>query len=90
LQNQLHNLPRFCLIFGKIPNQERQSSEIGKAYIQLDPKFQYDGNKEALKTSITAFAKENCAPYEVPKIIENSDEFPLTNVGKINKKLLRK
>jgi len=73
-----------------IPNPDRPGSEIVKAYIQLDPSYEYDGNQEALKADITKFAKENCAPYEVPKLIEFSDELPLTAVGKIDKKILRK
>jgi long-chain acyl-CoA synthetase len=73
-----------------IPNPDRPGSEIVKAILQLDPNYEYDGNEEALKVDITAFAKENCAPYEVPKIIEFAEELPLTVVGKIDKKALRK
>ena len=73
-----------------IPNPDRPGSEIVKAYIQLDPNYEYDGNEDALKAEITKFAKEKCAPYEVPKIIEFSDDLPLTAVGKIDKKILRK
>ncbi|MFW9942012.1 MAG: AMP-binding protein [Candidatus Thorarchaeota archaeon] len=72
-----------------IPNPERPGSEIVKAFIQLDPDFKYDGNKEALNEDIIAFARENCAPYEVPKSIEITEELPLTTVGKVDKKLLR-
>jgi long-chain acyl-CoA synthetase len=73
-----------------IPNPERPGSEIVKAFIQLDPEFSYDGNEAALKEDILAFAKENCAPYEVPKSFEITEELPLTAVGKVDKKLLRK
>jgi len=73
-----------------IPNPERPGSELVKAFIQLDPEYQYDGNEEALKADIINFAKENCSPYEVPKFIEISEEIPLTSVGKIDKKVLRK
>jgi long-chain acyl-CoA synthetase len=73
-----------------IPNPDRPGSEIVKAILQLDPNYEYDGNEEALKEDITAFAKEHCAPYEVPKIIELAKELPLTVVGKIDKKALRK
>lgn len=73
-----------------IPNPDRPGSEIVKAYIQLDPSFEFDGNKEALKEDIISFAKEKCAPYEVPKIIEITEELPLTAVGKVDKKILRK
>ncbi len=72
-----------------IPNPDRPGSEIVKAYIQLAADYQFDGNEDALKADITAFAKENCSPYEVPKIIEIVDELPLTVVGKVDKKLLR-
>jgi len=70
-------------------NPDRPGSEIVKAYIQLDPDFQFDGDENALKNDIVAFAKEKCAPYEVPKIIEFMEEIPLTAVGKIDKKVLR-
>lgn len=73
-----------------IPNPDRPGSEFVKAFIQIDPKYEYDGNEDALKGSITAFAKENCSPYEVPKFIEFVEALPLTTVGKVDKKLLRK
>ncbi len=73
-----------------LPNPDRPGSEIVKAHIQLNPDFEYDGNEEALKEDITKFAKEKCAPYEVPKIIEIAEELPLTVIGKIDKKSLRK
>ncbi|MHA2392495.1 MAG: AMP-binding protein [Promethearchaeota archaeon] len=72
------------------PNPNRPGSEIVKAYIQIHQDYEYTGNEEDLKEEITNFAKNNCAPYEVPKIIEIVDELPLTTVGKIDKKVLRK
>jgi len=73
-----------------IPNPVRPGSELVKAYIQINPKYEFDGDKEKLKKKIKEFAKEKCAPYEVPKIIEFVEEIPLTSVGKIDKKVLRK
>ncbi|NVM35124.1 MAG: AMP-binding protein, partial [Candidatus Lokiarchaeota archaeon] len=73
-----------------VPNPDRPGSEIVKAIIQIAPDYEFDGDEKALKENITAFAKENCSPYEVPKIIEFSEELPLTVVGKVDKKLLRK
>ncbi|MFW9783812.1 MAG: AMP-binding protein, partial [Candidatus Heimdallarchaeota archaeon] len=73
-----------------VPNPDRPGSEIVKAFIQIDPSFDYDGNEEALKEDILIFAKDNCAPYEVPKLIEITEELPLTTVGKVDKKILRK
>jgi len=73
-----------------VPNPDRPGSEIVKAFIQLDPNYEYDGNEEKLKEDITKFAKENLSPYEVPKMIEIVEELPLTVVGKVDKKVLRK
>ncbi|TKJ23649.1 MAG: AMP-dependent synthetase [Promethearchaeota archaeon Loki_b32] len=73
-----------------VPNPDRPGSEIVKAFIQIAPDYEFDGDKEALKENITAFAKEKCSPYEVPKIIEFTEELPLTVVGKVDKKVLRK
>jgi long-chain acyl-CoA synthetase len=72
-----------------VPNPDRPGSEIVKAYIQLSPDYKFDGDEEALKEEIIQFAKENCSPYEVPKIIEITEELPLTTVGKVDKKVLR-
>jgi long-chain acyl-CoA synthetase len=73
-----------------LENPERPGSEIVKAFVQLDPDFRFDGDKEALKKDIISFAKEKVSPYEIPKIIEIINEMPLTAVGKIDKKVLRK
>jgi len=72
-----------------IPNPDRPGSEIVKAFIQINPDYEFDGNKEALKEDIIKFSKENLAPYEVPKLFEFSEELPLTVIGKIDKKVLR-
>ena len=72
------------------PNPSRPGSELVKAYIQVEPSYGFDGDETALKEDIIAFAKENCSPYEVPKEIEILKEIPLTPVGKVNKKSLRK
>jgi len=73
-----------------VPNPDRPGSEIVKAFIQIAPDYEFDGDEVALKENITAFAKEKCSPYEVPKIIEFTEELPLTLVGKVDKKILRK
>jgi len=71
------------------PNPDRPGSEIVNAHIQIDPAYPYDGNEEKLKQDIIEFAKEHCAPYEVPKKIHILTDIPLTAVGKIDKKVLR-
>jgi len=73
-----------------VPNPERPGSEIVKAYVVISPGYDYGGHESVLKEDISKFAKDKLAPYEVPKIIEFRTELPLTMVGKINKKILRK
>jgi long-chain acyl-CoA synthetase len=72
-----------------VPNPDRPGSEIVKAFVQLTPEHA-GGDKEALKKDILAFAKDKLTPYEVPKVIEFMDALPLTAVGKLDKKRLRK
>ncbi|MFW9929834.1 MAG: AMP-binding protein, partial [Candidatus Thorarchaeota archaeon] len=71
------------------PNPDRPGSEIVNAYIQVDPDYAYDGDEQKLTSEIEAFAKEQCAPYEVPKKFHIMKEIPLTAVGKVDKKILR-
>ncbi|UCD83816.1 MAG: AMP-binding protein [Deltaproteobacteria bacterium] len=73
-----------------VTNPDRPGSEIVKAFITIKPSYEFDGDEEALREDIIRFAKEKLAPYEVPKIIEFRKELPLTRVGKIDKKQLRK
>ncbi|MFX1275325.1 MAG: AMP-binding protein [Promethearchaeota archaeon] len=73
-----------------VPNPERPGSEIVKAFIQLHPNYEGHENQDELKEDILRHAKEKCAPYEIPKVIEFIEELPLTSVGKIDKKILRR
>jgi len=72
-----------------VDNPDRPGSEIVKAYIQLVPEYAGKDKKE-LEKDIVKFAKEKLAAYEVPKVIEFRDELPLTAVGKLDKKVLRR
>ena len=73
-----------------LPNPERPGSELVKAYVTIRPDYTFDGDEESLKAGILAMAKEKVTSYEVPKYIEIRKELPLTTVGKVDKKLLRK
>ena len=84
-----HPAINVCAIIGG-NNPERSGSELVKAYVILNPGYLVTGDMEVLKKAIIDFAKEKLAPYEVPKILEIRKELPLTNVGKIDKKVLRK
>jgi long-chain acyl-CoA synthetase len=72
-----------------IPHPDRPGSEVVKAFIQLTPEYAAR-DREAVKKEIDTYAKEKLSPYEVPKVIEFMDQLPLTAVGKLDKKRLRK
>ncbi len=76
-------------IIGTI-NPERPGSEIVKAYAVLKPEYPTGKDEETLKKEILDYARERLTPYEVPKVLEIRPELPLTSVGKIDKKILRK
>lgn len=57
--------------------------------VQLDRAYR-DRAEEGVRDEILAFAKENLSPYKVPKVIEFMEELPLTPIGKVDKKALRK
>ena len=69
------------------PNPDRPGSEIVKGYFVISTEYE---NEDESKASLTEWMKEKLSPYEVPKIIELRKELPLTLVGKVDKKLLRK
>ncbi|MFX1399526.1 MAG: AMP-binding protein [Promethearchaeota archaeon] len=80
-----HPAIEICASVG-IPDPDRPGSEIVKLYVLL--KEGYENNEET-KKDILNYAKENLAKYKVPKIIEISDQLPLTVIGKVDKKVLR-
>jgi long-chain acyl-CoA synthetase len=73
-----------------LQNPDNPGSELVKAFVTLAPGYPSDGDEEKLKADILKFAKEKLAPYEVPKNIEIREDLPLTPIGKIDKKELRK
>jgi long-chain acyl-CoA synthetase len=72
------------------PNPDRPGSELVEAYVKPAEGHPLAADRAALEKEIAAFAKEKLSPYEVPKRIHVLDELPLTTVGKVDKKVLRK
>jgi len=89
VEEKLYEQPaiEFCAIIG-VPNPKRPGSDMVKLVVQPKEEFK-DKDHEKLKADILAFARENCAPYKVPKIVEFIETMPLTLVGKVDKKALR-
>jgi len=88
VDNKMNKHPaiEICSCIG-IPDPDRPGSEIVKLFVLL--KKGYEASEE-IKADILKYAQENLAKYKIPKIIEISDNLPLTAVGKIDKKVLRK
>ena len=64
-----------------IPHEK--SGEQPKAFIKLK------AGETATEEEIKSFCKENMAGYKRPKIIEFRDEIPVSNVGKVLRRVLR-
>ena len=68
-----------------VPDPEREGSERIKVFIQL----REDYRGKVVEEDYMAYLKEKVAKYAVPRSITFLDELPLTEVFKVNKKVLR-
>jgi long-chain acyl-CoA synthetase len=62
---------------------DKKNGEQVKAYIKLR-----DG-ETATEDEIRAFCKKNMAGYKRPRQLEFKDEIPMSNVGKVLRRVLR-
>jgi long-chain acyl-CoA synthetase len=62
---------------------DAKSGEMVKAFVQLKP------GETATQEELMAFCKENMAGYKRPRVIEFRNEVPVSNVGKILRRVLR-
>ncbi len=62
---------------------DAKSGETVKAYVQLKP------GENASEAEILEFCKQNMAGYKRPKIIEFRETLPVSNVGKVLRRVLR-
>ncbi len=75
-----HSKVELCAVVG-VPDSK--SGEKVKAFIKLK-----DG-ESATEEEMGTFCKENMVGYKRPKIIEYRDEIPVSNVGKVLRRVLR-
>jgi acyl-CoA synthetase (AMP-forming)/AMP-acid ligase II len=68
-----------------VPDPEREGSERIKVFVQL--KEDYKG--KVSEEEFTAYLKDKVAKYAVPRSVVFLEEMPLTEVFKVNKKVLR-
>lgn len=69
-----------------VPDPERKGSERVKIFIQVKKEFQQQLTPEQIKL----FLQDKVPKYAQPSSIEFLPELPVTGVGKVDKKLLRK
>lgn len=62
---------------------DAKSGEAVKAFVQLKP------GATATDQEIIDYCKEHLAPYKRPKIIEFRDSLPVSNIGKVLRRVLR-
>jgi long-chain acyl-CoA synthetase len=62
---------------------DAKSGEMVKAFVQLKP------GETATEDEILEFCKENMAGYKRPKIVEFRGDLPVSNVGKVLRRVLR-
>lgn len=75
-----HNAVEEVIVIG-VPDEYR--GETVKAFIKVKPGVSLTSEEVVL------FAKENLAPYKVPKQVELLDELPKSSVGKLLRRVLR-
>ncbi|MEH0020329.1 MAG: long-chain fatty acid--CoA ligase [Desulfobacter sp.] len=75
-----HPKVELCAVVG-VP--DGKSGETVRAYIKLKE------GKSATQEEIMAFCKENMAGYKRPRAIEFRDEIPVSNIGKVLRRVLR-
>ncbi|UCF95210.1 MAG: AMP-binding protein, partial [Desulfobacterales bacterium] len=82
VEDILFNHPKVALA-AVVGVQDPKSGETVKAFIQLKP------GETATEEEIRAYCKENMAGYKRPKIIEFRENLPVSNVGKVLRRVLR-
>jgi long-chain acyl-CoA synthetase len=83
-----HPAVGMCALIG-VPDPNRLGSEIVKLLVQKSPEY-IDKPDAEVENDIIAFARQKMAAFKVPKIVQFVDALPMTSVGKVDKKAMRK
>ncbi|WP_245932362.1 AMP-binding protein [Isoalcanivorax indicus] len=76
-----------CAVVGRA-DEQRPGNDIVQLYVQALPGDMRD--EEARRNELMGRCRERLSPYKVPREIFIVEAIPLTSVGKIDKKALRK
>lgn len=91
VESKVLSLPfvELCAVVGR-SDEARPGNDIVQLYVQRRAGVAGERSNDELSGEIVAFCREQMAPYKIPKEIFFVDAVPLTSVGKIDKKALRK
>ena len=82
VEDILYRHPKVALV-AVVGVPDAKSGEMVKAFIKLKP------GENATEEEILAFCKENMAGYKRPRVVEFRDDVPVSNVGKVLRRVLR-
>ena len=90
VEDKLSSMPliRSCAVIGS-PDPRRPGNDIVHLFVECS-RVDWGKDEVAIKNGILEFCRQNLAAYKIPRMIHLIDEIPLTSVGKIDKKALRK
>lgn len=90
IEGKMNELP-FIELSAVIAEQDaaRPGNDIVTLHLQLSPEGKARDRQE-VEAQVMKFCRDNMAAYKVPKKIYFHDALPLTAVGKLDKKALRK
>ncbi len=90
LEGKLQELPfiEIAAIIGE-PDTQRSGNDVVTLHLQLSPEGKQLDRKD-VEAEVMKFCRDNMAAFKVPKKIYFHDALPLTAVGKLDKKALRK
>ncbi len=90
VESKLRQLP--CIDSSALigmPDPHRPGNDIIQLFVQLSAQAK-GTDLQRWREEITYFCRQNLAPYKIPADIEFLDALPLTSLGKIDKKALRR
>lgn len=91
VESKVQALPfvELCAVVGRA-DVARPGNDVVQLYVQRRAGVATERSNEELGADILAYCREQMAPYKIPKEMFFVDVVPLTSVGKIDKKALRK
>ena len=90
VEDKLNNLDfvQACAVVGQA-DEARAGNDIVNLFVELSATARTTEHDQ-LRDQLWDYCRANMAAYKVPKVIHFIDALPLTAVGKVDKKVLRK